>query len=183
MIPLRYLTSLAFWLIFTAPAFAQIEVNPYIGLATGSQEVQLPGPTDIFETYTGDHLLAGVDLLFGAGQLAPLAGIAYRPNTYENQAGRAYSDHRLSLPLGAAYRILAADFDLNLVFHAAVVPGMFWGDDPAGDDRGVDWAARGGLTLYLGTVTVGGQYYWNLGEDPLEITRTNAFILTMGGRF
>ncbi len=125
-------------------------------------------------------------MLVGAGQLAPLAGLVYRPNSYESGAGEVFNYGQISLPLGLAYRILTADLDINLVLHAAVVPGFAFGDDTvAGNtiDHGLDWRGRGGVTLYLGTLTLGGQYLHGFAEDGLPGGRSGTFVLTLGGRF
>ncbi|MCP9236430.1 hypothetical protein [Lewinella sp. JB7] len=173
-------------LLFAAPASAQIEFSPYIGLATGDQSVELVRPTDNFDRYAGDRLLAGFDLLFGAGQLVPVAGLAYRPTTYEESGGEDFRYDRLTLPLGFAYRLLAADFDINVVLHAAALPGISWGDDSASGqtlDHGLHWGARGGLTLYLGTVTLGGQYLIDVGRSGPVGGAGTTFVVTAGGRF
>ncbi len=182
----RYLIVLLALGIFTTPASAQLELNPYFGLATGDQAVTLPSANDAPVSYAGDRFLLGVDVLVGAGQLAPLAGLVYRPNSYENEAGDVFNYGHISLPLGLAYRMLAADFDVNLVLHAAIVPGLAFGDDAvAGSaiDHGLDWRGRGGVTLYLGTLTLGGQYRYAFGQDRLPQGRSGTFVLTLGGRF
>ncbi len=171
---------------FTAPALAQLQVNPYVGLATGNQSVALATPTDGLENYAGDRLLVGVDVLAGAGQWAPLAGLVYRPTTYESDAGEVFNYGHIYLPLGIAYRLLAADFDINVLLHGALAPGISFGDGMASGtciDHGLNWLGRGGVTLYLGTVTLGGQFVHSFGEDGLIGSRGGTFVLTLGGRF
>ena len=171
-----------------ATCSAQVELNPYVGLITGDRRVELIQPTDDVFVYEGNRLQLGVDALFGAGQLAPLAGLSYRMSSYESEQAAASFDYgRLRLPLGLAYRVLAADFDINLVFSAAIAPGLALGDDRTETvllvDNRVDWRGRGAATFYLGTVTLGLQYGRTLFGSADALGPTGDFVVTLGARF
>ena len=166
---------------------AQVELNPYVGLITGDRTVDLVQPTDGVFTYEGNRWQLGVDALFGAGQWAPLAGLSYRMSGYESGQAASFDYGRLRLPLGVAYRVLAADFDINLVLSAAVAPGLALGDDRTETvilvDNKVDWRGRSAATFYLGTVTLGLQYGQTLFGSADALGQTNDFIVALGARF
>ena len=183
---LRYLVFLFVWVVYTAPASAQLEFNPYLGLATGKESIQLTAPNDAVNTYHADRFMLGLDVLIGARKLAPLVGIQYHPSTYESGTAAGFRYDRITLPVGLAYRVLEADFDINIVFHAAVAPGLTWGDGEAAGmeiDQGFNWSARGGATLYLGTVTLGAQFVRHLPADGYRRLRAGTFMVTLGARF
>ena len=170
-----------------ATCSAQVELNPYVGLITGDRRVELLQPTDGVFVYEGNRLQVGVDALFGAGQLAPLAGLSYRMSSYESEQAASFDYGRLRLPLGLAYRVLAADFDINLVLSAAVAPGLALGDERTETvllvENKVDWRGRGTATFYLGAVTLGLQYGQTLFGSADALGQTNDFVVTLGARF
>ena len=180
---------LSCFIVACATAFvsAQVELNPYVGLITGDRSVDLVQPTDDVFTYTGDRWHLGVDALFGAGQLAPLVGLSYRMSSYESEQAASFDSGRLRLPVGVAYRLLAADFDINLVLSAAVAPGLALGDERTETvilfDNDIDWRGRAAATFYLGSITLGLQYGQTLSAPTHTFGPDNDFTLTLGTRF
>ncbi|THH40457.1 hypothetical protein [Neolewinella litorea] len=167
-------------LFFLIPISGQVEVNPYVGFVPGKDRLSTTGGD-----LKGSRYLLGIDALLGAGQLAPLGGLFYVQQRYEGGASGDFSYGRVHLPLGVAYRLLAPDFDLNLVPSLALAPGLTLGSDAAPDFmRELDWSLRAGARLYLDTVTVGVHYLLSLTdhypegkEDPAGV------VLTLGARF
>ncbi|WP_116125096.1 hypothetical protein [Lewinella sp. IMCC34183] len=138
---------------------AQIEYNPYGGLLTGTERLTFVSPVDAVEVYESSDWVGGVDLLFGSGQWAPLAGVLYRAGSYDGPAGDGLAYHRLYVPLGVAYRLLTPDFDINLVPHVAIAPGLVLGDDTnLSTDPDLHWNGRAGVRLYLDFVSLGVDY-------------------------
>ena len=174
-------------ILTAATGCAQIEFNPYVGLITGDRTVDVVQPNDEVFSYKGDRLQLGIDALFGAGQLAPLVGLSYRTNSYDSEQAASINYARLRLPLGLAYRVLAADFDINLVLSAAIAPGLALGDERTETvvlrENSIDWLGRGGATLYLGSITLGLQYGVVLSANDHPLGRDNDFALTLGARF
>ncbi|WP_116107455.1 hypothetical protein [Lewinella sp. IMCC34191] len=170
------------WL-FAAPAAGQLELNPYVGLFSGENQLTLIGATDGLDIYDAQRYAVGLDVLFGAGQLAPTAGLLYRPGKYESRTAEDFTQHRLHVPLGLAYRVIAPDFDINLVPALAVVPGFRFGDGPA-NDQSISWSGRAGIRVYLDWFTLGVHYFrtftdsFSTGEH-----REGRVLYTVGARF
>ena len=179
-LPLLLLLSL---LAASAIGRAQIEFNPYVGLFSGGNRIELVGPTDGVDVYDGPQYAVGADFLFGAGQLAPSAGVLFRPGRYESPTAESFTRHRLHLPLGLAYRVIAPDWDINLVPSLAVVPGLILGDG-VGEERAVDWSARAGIRLYLDWASLGVHYFRGLGDPlPRGEHEEGRMLYTIGLRF
>ena len=162
---------------------AQIEYNPYVGLFSGDNRIELVGPTDGVDVFEGQRYAVGADFLFGAGQLAPSAGILFRPGRYESTTAESFTRHRLQLPLGLAYRVIAPDWDINLVPSVAVVPGLILGDG-VGEENGVHWSGRAGVRLYLDWATLGVHYFRGFGDPlPRGEHEEGRMLYTIGLRF
>ena len=182
---MRTSTLLPFLFLLTVAAAgrAQVEYNPYVGLFSGDNRIELLGPTDGVDVYEGPRYAFGADFLFGAGQLAPSAGILFRPGRYESTTAASFTRHRLHLPLGLAYRVIAPDWDINLVPSLAVVPGLILGDG-VGEERRLDWGARAGIRLYLDWATVGVHYFRGFGDPlPEGEHEEGRMLYTIGLRF
>lgn len=154
-------------LLFSAFIAAQVQINPYLAYLTEEPELVLMTDDGQSITYAGDRYGFGVDLLLGARKLVPLAGVLYRLNRYDLVDGSTVSRDRLLVPLGLGYRLRKACTSFNLVPSVAVVPAFRLGDA----ERGIDWQARIGLTLYLDMITLGANYH------------NDFFALSLGGRF
>ncbi len=183
----QFLLTYLFIVFATATGSAQVELNPYVGLITGDRTIDLVQPTDDIFTYEGDRWQLGIDALFGAGQLAPLVGLSYRMSSYESKQAASFDYGRLRLPLGLAYRVLAADFDINLVLSVAIAPGLALGDDRTETvilfENNIDWRGRAAATFYLGSVTLGLQYGQNVSSPENSFGPNGDFTLTLGARF
>ena len=175
-----------FCLLFGPALSAQIEYNPYAGILTGKERLRFTGPTDDVTVYESSDWVVGADLLFGSGQLAPLAGVFYRSGSYTAPGGEGLAYHRLHLPLGVAYRLLAPDFDINLVPSLAVAPGVVLGDDTnLSNDPDIDWSGRAGAVLYLDFVTVGVDYLRSFTTHFADADgeKRGRWLLTLGIRW
>ena len=169
--------------LVAAAGRAQIEYNPYVGLFAGENRIELLGPTDGLDVYEGPQYAVGADFLFGAGQLAPSAGVLFRPGRYESTTAESFTRHRLQLPLGLAYRVIAPDWDINLVPSLTVVPGLILGDG-VGSERTLNWSARAGIRLYLDWVSLGVHYFRGLGDPlPRGEHEEGRMLYTVGLRF
>ncbi|MGB3801627.1 MAG: hypothetical protein WA952_17555 [Lewinella sp.] len=179
-----YRSSLCFaFLLLATRLVGQLEVNPYVGLFSGDNQLTLIGPTDGVDVYDAQRFAVGLDVLFGAGQLAPSAGVLFRPGRYESSTAETFSQHRLQVPLGLAYRVIAPDWDINLVPSLAVVPGFTFGDGPEGNDP-ISWSGRGGVRLYLDWFTVGVHYFRTF-TDTFAVGehQEGRVLYTVGARF
>ncbi|CAH0999308.1 hypothetical protein LEM8419_00606 [Neolewinella maritima] len=181
------LHRILFLLLCSFSSYGQVEINPYLGVLTGDRQIDLVQPADDVFTYTGDRLLLGADVLFGAGNLAPLVGLSYQFSRYETEQAPAFDYGHLRLPLGLAYRLLPADLDLNVVLTVAVAPGLSLGDDRTEtvtfDQSTIDWAGRGAVTLYLDLFTVGIQCMRGFSASGTTQELATYLGLTAGARF
>ncbi|PPK88541.1 hypothetical protein CLV84_1509 [Neolewinella xylanilytica] len=177
-----YLLLLAAWLL-NAPAAAQLEYHPYFGLFSGDAQISLIGDDDGVDVFDGQRYAVGLDVLVGAGQLAPSVGLLFRPGRYESPTAEPFSRHRLQLPLGLAYRVLPPAFDINLVPSVAIIPGLALGDG-VGEDRSVDWSGRIGIRLCIDWFTCGAHYFRTF-TDPFPGGEHEAgrVLYTVGARF
>lgn len=175
-----------FLLLALRPAAAQIELNPYLGFSPGDDRLSLPATADNpAESFEGHRYFLGADALFGANQLAPLAGAVYVHQRYSGSGGTDFSYGRIQIPLGLAYRLLAPDFDINLVPSLAVVPGLNLGTSAApAFQRDLDVSLRAAVRLYLDDWTLGTQYWWNFTDHyPAGAETPAGWVLTAGMRF
>ena len=177
---------LPLFLLLFGPLSAQVEWNPYVGLLTGDREVYNTSALDVVNVYTGDRLLLGADALIGSGQLAPLVGLSYQPNSFEDALRNTFDYHHLQLPLGVAYRLIDPSWDINLLLSAAAAPRLTFGDESVrevlGDD-GVNWLGRGGVTLFIDFVSLGFQYQYKFRDPEPGHGPRAATAITLGARF
>ncbi len=180
---LRLFILLVYLYAGSASCLAQIEVNPYLGIFSGGNELRLFNDNDGLDVYEGQQYAIGLDALFGAGHLAPTAGLLFRPGQFESETAESFTLHRLHLPLGLAYRVLAPDFDINLVPSAAIVPGLVFGE--GGDlEHTLDWTARAGVRLYLDWFTLGAYYFKSFTDHyPSGEHEEGRMLYTLGVRF
>lgn len=166
---------------------AQVEFNPYGGILTGRESLRFVGPTDAVTEYGGRDWIVGTDLLFGAGQLAPLAGLLYRSGSLDGPGGESFAYDRLYLPIGVGYKLLSPDFDINLVPTLAVAPGLVVNDGTSfADDRSLTWNGRAGARLFLDFVSLGVDYLHDFSAPRFpeaEGERRGRWLLSVGLRW
>jgi len=173
--------------LLPAPTAAQLEVNPYVGILNEANEYIDRSVDNAATVYANDRKYAlGADALFGAGRVAPLAGILFIHRRYAAAGTGDFTDDRLLIPLGAAYRLRHPATSFNILLSAAAVPGFsLSGDDtPISEARdGISWGLRGGAVLTFDFITAGVYYYRDLGDAPLGQSPKGSLIFALGGRF